>query len=82
MAGGNRRRNAGEDEAIGSSESWGVLSAQSMGATVRLTKDRRILIRNTALVWPKLNMTSTNLELRKAKHLNGIKRRFPSLVSI
>ena len=33
---------AKEDEAIGRTESWGFLSAQSMGATVRLTNDRRI----------------------------------------
>ena len=70
---------AEEDEAIGRPDSWGILSAQSMGATVRLTKDRRILMRNTAEVWPKHNMTSADLELRKAKHLNGIKRRFPQL---
>ena len=70
---------AEEDEAIGRPEPWGVLSAQSMGATVRLTKDRRILMRNTAEVWPKQNMSVADLELRKAKHLNGIKRRFPQL---
>ena len=68
-----------EDDAIGRPEPWGVLSAQSMGATVRLTKDRRILMRNTAEIWPKLNMSASDLELRKAKHLNGIKRRFPQL---
>jgi glycine/D-amino acid oxidase-like deaminating enzyme len=74
-----RPMTAEEDEAIGRPDSWGVLSAQSMGATVRLTKDRRILMSNTAEVWPKHNMTSANLELRKAKHLNRIKRRFPQL---
>ena len=68
-----------EDDAIGRPESWGVLSAQSMGATVRLTKDRRILMRNTAEIWPEQNMSGPDLELRKAKHLNGIKRRFPQL---
>ena len=68
-----------EDEAIGCPDSWGVLSAQSMGATVRLTKDRRILMRNTAEVWPEQNMTHKDLESRKAKHLNGIKERFPQL---
>ncbi|MEC8980543.1 MAG: FAD-dependent oxidoreductase, partial [SAR324 cluster bacterium] len=68
-----------EDDAIGRPEAWGVLSAQSMGATVRLTKDRRILMRNTAEIWPEQNMSAPDLELRKAKHLNGIKRRFPQL---
>ncbi len=74
-----RRLTSEEDEVIGRPESWGVLSAQSMGATVRLTKDRRILMRNTAEIWPEQNMSASDLELRKAKHLNGIKRRFPQL---
>ena len=74
-----RRLTTEEDDAIGRPESWGVLSAQSMGATVRLTKDRRILMRNTAEIWPEQNMSAPDLELRKAKHLNGIKRRFPQL---
>ena len=74
-----RRLTSEEDEVIGRPESWGVLSAQSMGATVRLTKDRRILMRNTAEIWPEQNMSAPDLELRKAKHLNGIKRRFPQL---
>ena len=68
-----------EDEAIRRPESWGVLSTQSMGATVRLTKDRRILIRNTAEVWPQQNMSVADIELRKSIHLKGIKRRFPQL---
>ena len=74
-----RRLTTEEDDAIGRPESWGVLSAQSMGATVRLTKDRRILMRNTAEIWPEQNMSAPDLELRKAKHLIGIKRRFPQL---
>ena len=74
-----RRLTTEEDDAIGRPESWGVLSAQSMGATVRLTKDRRILMRNTAEIWPEQNMSGPDLELRKAKHLNGIKRRFHQL---
>ncbi len=74
-----RRLTTEEDDAIGRPESWGVLSAQSMGATVRLTKDRRILMRNTAEIWPEQNMSGPDLELRKAKHLIGIKRRFPQL---
>ena len=74
-----RRLTSEEDDVIGRPESWGVLSAQSMGATVRLTKDRRILMRNTAEIWPEQNMSGPDLELRKAKHLIGIKRRFPQL---
>ncbi|MBT7623833.1 MAG: FAD-binding oxidoreductase, partial [Flavobacteriaceae bacterium] len=33
---------------IGEPKEWGVLPVRPMGATIRMTKDRRILIRNTA----------------------------------
>ncbi|NNG62167.1 FAD-binding oxidoreductase, partial [Pseudomonas fragi] len=36
-----------EYAAIGSVEPWGVLSTRPLGATVRLTPDRRVMIRNT-----------------------------------
>ncbi|MBC8258025.1 MAG: FAD-binding oxidoreductase [SAR324 cluster bacterium] len=78
-AGLTRPLTAGEDEAIGRPDSWGVLSAQSMGATVRLTKDRRILMRNTVEVWPSINMSTADLQTRKENHIIGLKRRFPQL---
>jgi len=68
-----------EYASIGSPEAWGLLSAQAMGATVRLTQDRRIMVRNTAEVWPKMNMSPRHLEQRKQLHLRGFKRRFPQL---
>jgi len=37
-----------EMETLGNETSWGILSLHSGGATVRLTKDKRISIRNTA----------------------------------
>ena len=37
-----------EFKSIGEPKEWGVLPIRPMGATVRMTKDRRILIRNTA----------------------------------
>lgn len=68
-----------EYAAIGNPEPWGLLSAQAMGATVRLTQDRRIMVRNTAEVRPGINMSVSELEKRKATHLHGLKRRFPEL---
>ncbi|MDB9752515.1 FAD-binding oxidoreductase [Oceanospirillaceae bacterium] len=68
-----------EYASIGSPKAWGLLSAQAMGATVRLTQDRRIMVRNTAEVWPKMNMSAQQLEKRKRMHLRGLKRRFPQL---
>ncbi len=64
---------------IGSPEEWGVLSAQAMGATVRLTSDRRIMIRNTAEAWRPINMNQNNLRQRKIIHEQGLQVRFPEL---
>ena len=50
-----------------------------MGATIRMTKDRRILIRNTAEVHNPYEMTQSNLEKRSIKQKIGIKKRFPQL---
>tara|TARA_B000000441_G_C21465083_1_gene189611 strand:+ start:54 stop:506 length:453 start_codon:yes stop_codon:yes gene_type:complete len=50
-----------------------------MGATIRMTKDRRILIRNTAEVHNPYRMSQTNLEKRSIKQKIGIKKRFPQL---
>jgi len=50
-----------------------------MGATVRLTKDRRLMIRNTAEVWPAMSLSPTELEKRKAIHIEGLLKRFPNI---
>src|SRR5210317_2509146 len=64
---------------IGSPKEWGLLSVRPMGATVRMTKNRRILIRNTAEVLNPFQMSK--LELDKRTHIQriGIKKRFPQL---
>ena len=50
-----------------------------MGATIRMTKDRRILIRNTAEVHNPFKMSKSNLEKRSINQIIGIKKRFPQL---
>ena len=50
-----------------------------MGATIRMTKDRRILIRNTAEVHNPFQMSQSDLNKRKLKQKEGIKKRFPQL---
>ena len=47
-----------EYENIGEPKEWGVLPVRPMGATVRMTKDKRILIRNTAEVHSPFKMSS------------------------
>ena len=76
-----RPLNDQEFSAIGSPDEWGVLSAQAMGATVRLTQDRRIMIRNTAEALKPINMTEVELAKRKKTHLVGLLKRFPFLES-
>ena len=64
---------------IGEPKEWGVLPVRSMGATIRMTKDRRILIRNTAEVHNSFKMSKSNLEKRSINQRIGIKKRFPQL---
>jgi glycine/D-amino acid oxidase-like deaminating enzyme len=64
---------------IGSPKEWGVLPVRPMGATIRMTKDRRILIRNTAEVYNPFKMSLSDLDKRSVKQRIGIKKRFPQL---
>ena len=70
-----------EYENIGRPKEWGVLPIRPMGATIRMTKDRRILIRNTAELINPNNFPSGHLEARKKIHEKGINKRFPNLPS-
>lgn len=64
---------------MGEPKEWGVLPVKPMGATIRMTKDRRILIRNTAEVHNPLRMSQSKLNKRFIKQKIGIKKRFPQL---
>ena len=68
-----------EFKSIGSPLEWGVLPIRPMGATIRLTKDRRILIRNTAEIRNPNLMNENDLNKRVKLHNSGIKKRFPNL---
>ena len=68
-----------EFKSIGEPKEWGVLPVKPMGATIRMTKDRRILIRNTAEVHNPFMMSKAALEKRAMKQKIGIKKRFPQL---
>ena len=74
-----RPLNDQEFKSIGEPKEWGVLPIKPMGATVRLTKDKRILIRNTAELRNPSSMPKEDLNTRAKIHLIGIKKRFPSL---
>ncbi len=70
-----------EFESIGKPKEWGVLPIRPMGATIRFTKDRRLLIRNTAEMKNPNSMSKYELEKRKLLHLKGLIKRFPNLKS-
>ena len=68
-----------EFESIGRPKEWGVLTIRPMGATIRFTRDRRLLIRNTAEMKNPNSMSKYELEKRKLLHLKGLIKRFPTL---
>ena len=68
-----------EFKSIGEPKEWGVLPVRPMGATIRMTKDKRILIRNTAEVHSPFKMSKSELDKRSLSQKLGIKKRFPSL---
>ena len=74
-----RPLNEKEFKSIGEPKEWGVLPIRPMGATVRMTKDRRILIRNTAELRNPNGMSKKDLNKRINFHKIGIEKRFPTL---
>ena len=66
-----------EFKSIGEPKEWGVLPVRPMGATIRMTKDRRILIRNTAEIHSPSKMTNYEIKKRSVNQIIGIKKRFP-----
>jgi len=68
-----------EFKAIGQPKEWGVLPVRPMGATIRMTKDKRILVRNTAEVHNPFKMSKFDLQKRSINQKIGIKKRFPQL---
>ena len=74
-----RPLNDEEFKSIGEPKEWGVLPVRPMGATIRMTKNRRILIRNTAEFCSPFRMSESILKKRSIKQKIGIKKRFPNL---
>ncbi len=68
-----------EYTSIGKPAPWGALSVHPMGATVRLTDDQRIMVRNTVESWPGLKMNEAALAKRKQHNIAGLRKRFPTL---
>jgi glycine/D-amino acid oxidase-like deaminating enzyme len=73
---------ANELASLGSLKQWGVLSLHSGGATVRLTHDGRICLRNTAEYHGGALLSSKALAKRQALHRASFEKRFPQLAHV
>jgi glycine/D-amino acid oxidase-like deaminating enzyme len=68
-----------EIKMLGNHSSWGILSLHSGGATIRLTDDGRIAIRNTAEYNNHHLLTDQQLIKRQQIHRQAFDNRFPQL---
>ncbi len=70
---------ADERASLGSESDWGLLSLHGGGATLRLTVDGRISLRNTAEYRGEKLLEDATLARRQAVHRDAFERRFPQL---
>ena len=74
-----RQLTRSELDSLGHQQQWGVLSLHSGGATVRLTEDGRISIRNTAEYHAGMLLSERSLLKRQRIHRQAFENRFPQL---
>ena len=74
-----RSLNDAEFKSIGEPNEWGVLPVRPMGATIRMTKDKRILIRNTAEVHSPFKMSKSDLDKKIFKSKTWNKKKISKL---
>jgi glycine/D-amino acid oxidase-like deaminating enzyme len=72
----------GERDSLGSLPEWGAISLHGGGATVRLTSDGRLKIRNTAEYHGARLLSDAELALRQLTHRQGFIKRFPQLAEV
>ncbi len=64
---------------LGDQKQWGILSLHSGGATVRLTEDGRLSVRNTAEYHGGRLLSEQTLKQRQGIHRQAFENRFPQL---
>jgi glycine/D-amino acid oxidase-like deaminating enzyme len=67
---------------LGSEKEWGILSLHGGGATLRLTRDGRLCIRNTAEYNGSKLLSDKALAHRRATHRLAFDKRFPQLSGV
>ncbi len=71
-----------EMASMGTCPSWGVLGLHGGGATVRLSKDRRLMLRNCVSYNGGQLLTPKQLQQQVPKHRERMLKRFPQLESV
>jgi glycine/D-amino acid oxidase-like deaminating enzyme len=81
---GSFTRVLSQDElaSLGSLREWGAISLHSGGATIRLTRDARLSIRNTAEFHGATLLTDDELARRQLTHRAAFDKRFPQLAQV
>ena len=77
-----RQLSVEEMSQLGCLVDWGALSLHDTGATVRLTVDRRICIRNCAEFRFSRMLSDHDLSSRVSQHRAGFEARFPQLAHV
>ena len=77
-----RRLTAAELSSLGEHKEWGIISLHSGGATIRLTADGRICLRNTGEYFGGSLLTPRRLQQRQAIHRASFEKRFPQLTHV
>lgn len=67
---------------LGSHKTWGIISLHGGGATIRLTKDGRICLRNTAEYSGGALLSAQALQTRQVTHRQSFEKRFPQLAHV
>ena len=83
LSGSFSRKLSNEELAtLGTLKQWGVLSLHGGGATVRLTNDGRVCLRNTAQYHGGKLLDSKTIAKRQIIHKTSFDKRFPQLAHI
>jgi len=77
-----RKLTQAELDSLGSLTEWGAISLHSGGATLRLTRDHRISIRNTAEYHGSALLSDEELARRQLTHRAAFDKRFPQLAQV
>lgn len=61
---------------------WGLTPADHAGTTMRMTQDRRLIIRNSYRYAPEYNTPTAILPKIRARHREGLDQRYPALKEV